>query len=191
MNAEVDLSDVRLETERLILRAWEPEDLEDLYAYAKDPETAAGAGWPPHRSRDESRRILRLFIEEKQTLAIMVKRGQRVIGSLALDEIREELPASLEPYKGRELGYVLHKDYWGRGLMTEAVKALIRRCFQHEDYDFLAVGHFAENLRSARVIEKCAFRYYKTFTIRSDDKRRHVLKYYLLLNGLDASIADS
>ena len=51
-----------LETERLILRAWRADDLEDFYAYASEPGVGERAGWKHHESREESRRILESFI---------------------------------------------------------------------------------------------------------------------------------
>ena len=46
-----------LETERLILRAWRADDLEDFYAYASEPGVGERAGWKHHETREESRRI--------------------------------------------------------------------------------------------------------------------------------------
>jgi len=63
---------------------------------------------------------------------------------------------------GREIGYVLSKDYWGRGLMPEAVKAVIQYLFEAENLDFIIAGHFKRNAQSARVIQKCGFAYIKT-----------------------------
>ena len=72
---------------------------------------------------------------------------------------RRSAPASLN---GREIGYVLSKDYWGRGLMPEAVKAVIQYLFEVENLDFIIAGHFKRNTQSARVIQKCGFAYIKT-----------------------------
>ena len=54
INAEVDLTDVVLETERLIIRAWKETDLEDFYEYAKVDGVGQMAGWNPHQSIQES-----------------------------------------------------------------------------------------------------------------------------------------
>ncbi len=50
---------MKLETERLILRRWEESDADDLYKYASDPDVGPIAGWPPHKSIDESRNIIK------------------------------------------------------------------------------------------------------------------------------------
>jgi ribosomal-protein-alanine N-acetyltransferase len=65
------------------------------------------------------------------------------------------------PLKGRELGYVLNKDFWGRGLMPEAVKKVIDYCFTDLDCDFLLCGYFQWNHQSQRVCEKVEFQFYK------------------------------
>ena len=46
-------------------------------------------------------------------------------------------------YQGREIGYVLSKDYWGKGLMPEAVNVVITYCFKVLKFDFLLCGYFA------------------------------------------------
>lgn len=68
MNAPVDVTNIRIETQRLILRAWEEGDLEDLYEYARVDGVGQMADWLPHSSIEESKRILSLFIhKEMQT----------------------------------------------------------------------------------------------------------------------------
>lgn len=85
-----------------------------------------------------------------------------MIGSLGIEAYNEENYPELDALSGREIGYVLSKDYWGRGLMPEAVEAVCRWLFGKEGLDFILVGHFDWNRQSARVIEKCGFTYIKT-----------------------------
>ena len=61
-------------------------------------------------------------------------------------------------YYGRELGYVLSKDYWGKGLMPEAVNAVKDYLFGELDYDFLICGYYDFNEQSKRVQTKCGFK---------------------------------
>ena len=51
--------EMRLETDRLILRSWYDSDAEELYKYAQDPQVGPVAGWPPHQSVEESLEIIR------------------------------------------------------------------------------------------------------------------------------------
>lgn len=150
-----------LETDRLILRPWRENDLEDFHEYCVDPEVGPNAGWKPHESMEESRRILGSFVncdEAKDAeRAIVLKETGKVIGSLGLF-VR---PGHEGMGKGREVGYVLSHDYWGQGLTPEAVRRAICFAFEKENFDYLSVSHFTFNARSRRVIEKCGFRYEK------------------------------
>lgn len=160
MNAPVDVTNIRIETDRLILRAWEKSDLHDFYEYARVEGVGEKAGWNHHQSIGESQRILDSFIRNKKTFALVLKENGKVIGSLGL-EPRDEDAGLTEELQGREVGYVLSKDYWGRGLMPEAVQAVIRYCFDVLNYDYMTCGHFDHNDRSRRVVEKCGFVFLK------------------------------
>ena len=111
MNAKIDVTDVRIVTDRLILRPWTMADLNDFYEYARVKEVGQMAGWLPHKSIEESRQILSSFIEQKKTFALELRESGKVIGSLGVEELRPD-PVG-EGRFGRELGYVLNKDYWG------------------------------------------------------------------------------
>ena len=162
MNAEFDVTNVEREPERLVLRPWQRGDVYDLYEYACVPGVGESAGWRHHQSVDESGDILLRFIGEKKTFAIVYKGNGKVIGSLGVENYKlEDKLTEFMLYRGRELGFVLSKDYWGYGLMPEAVNAVIDYCFSVLDYDFLLCGHFDENHRSQRVQEKCGFKAYR------------------------------
>ncbi len=160
MDAYIDISAVRLETERLLLRPWQETDVDDLYEYASVPGVGEMAGWVHHGSREESACILSLFIQQKKTFALALKDTGKVIGSLGIEKTGN-LDDSFDVLRGRELGYVLSRDYWGKGLMAEAVGAVIRYCFDQLHLDFLTCAHFVRNNQSRRVIEKCGFSFLK------------------------------
>lgn len=160
MNAEIDISSELIKTDRLTLRPWLESDLQDFYEYAHVEGVGQMAGWMPHKSIDESKRILDHFISGKKTFAIEYE--GKVIGSIGIEEYSEKDYPELAELCGREIGYVLSKEYWGRALMPEAVRAVIEYLFKTVKLDFILVGHFDFNRRSARVIEKCGFHYIKT-----------------------------
>lgn len=160
MNAEIDITGVQLKTERLLLRPWKQEDLEDFYAYASVDGVGQMAGWNPHKSREESAAVLSSFLQGRQTFALEM--AGRVIGSLGIEAYDEGQFPELAHRKGRELGYALSRDCWGQGLMPEAVQAVISYLFDQVQLDFIMVGHFDWNRQSARVCEKCGFQYLKT-----------------------------
>lgn len=182
INAEVDLTNIVLETERLIIRAWKETDLEDFYEYAKVDGVGQMAGWNPHQSIQESKTILEMFIKGKNEFALELKENHKVIGSLGLEKMSLSLGGEYDNLAGREIGYVLSKAYWGRGLMPEAVKAVIAYCFQNEKYDYLICSHSVTNNQSKRVIEKCGFRFVKESSRVMANGEEHLSLYYVLDN---------
>ena len=160
MNKQIDITGVVLTTDRLTLRPWRESDLNDFYEYASVDGVGQMAGWNPHRNVEESKMILSHFIEGKHVFAL--EHQGKVIGSLGIEEYSEENYPELDVLQGREIGYVLSKDYWGQGLMPEAAKAVIDWLFNEIQLDFIIVGHFDRNTQSRRVVEKCGFQYIKT-----------------------------
>lgn len=143
-----------METERLILRPFTYTDSEDLYEYAKNPNIGPHAGWKPHEDIDETRAILKSFMEDDEVLAIVWRANKKVIGSIGLhkDQLRSA-------DKVKMLGYVLSEDYWGKGIITEASRAVLAYAFTDLQLSLVTVHHYAYNQKSRRVIEKCGFHY--------------------------------
>ncbi len=182
MDAYVDLTDIVLETDRLIIRPWKKEDLEDFNEYAKVDGVGQMAGWNPHTSIQETETILSSFMEEKNEFALELKENHKVIGSLGLKTLSISLNDLYDNYVGREIGYVLSKEYWGKGLMPEAVKRVIKFCFEEGKYDYLLCSHANTNNQSKRVIEKCGFRFVKENPRTSINGTEHISWYYVLDN---------
>ncbi len=186
MNAKIDVTNICIETPRLLLRAWCEADLDDFFEYASVPGVGEAAGWNHHESIEVSKRILDGFIGEKKTFALLLKENAKVIGSLGLEELD---PDPLDDGKfGREIGYVLSKEYWGRGLMTEAVHAVIDYCFRVLDYDFLTCGHFVQNSRSRRVIEKNGFIFFGESRYETRYDTTEISRNYILRNPRKQSV---
>ncbi len=143
-----------LETNRILLRPFKVTDLEDFYEYAKNSKVGPNAGWPPHASREDSRKILTSFIESDEVWAVVLKENKKVIGSVGIH--KDQLRTATDV---RMIGYVLSEDYWGRGIMTEAARAAIGYAFETTDITLLTVHHYIHNQRSRRVIEKLGFQY--------------------------------
>ena len=134
------------------------DDLDDFYEYARVDGVGQMAGWEPHSSIDKSKEILTHFIEEKKTFALQYH--TKVIGSLGIEPYDETKYPDFKEDRAREIGYVLSKDYWGMGLMPEAVKRVIQYLFDDLHLDLIFCGHFVSNRQSARVQEKCGFHHY-------------------------------
>ena len=167
MNAQIDISNVILETDRLILRAWKITDLDDFFEYASVEGVGEKAGWEHHKSKDKSLEILKMFIEEKKVFAIVLKENQKVIGSIGIEELSEELDKDLDNLLGRELGYVLNKDYWNKGIMKEAVSKVVDYCFNTLKLNFLMASYFNHNIASKKVLENLNFKFYKDIIIET------------------------
>ncbi len=167
MNAEINISNVILETDRLILRAWEITDLDDFFEYASVEGVGEKAGWEHHKSKDKSLEILKMFMEEKKVFAIVLKENQKAIGSIGIEELSEELDKDLDNLLGRELGYVLNKDYWNKGIMKEAISKVVDYCFNTLKLNFLMASYFNHNIASKKVLENLNFKFYKDIIIET------------------------
>lgn len=161
MNADINIKNIILETNRLLLRPFKMSDLNDFYEYAKVWGVGQMAGWLPHQSIAQSQKILEKFIEGNKTFAIVYKNNNKVIGSIGIEELRNINEEQFKKIKGRELGFVLSKEYWGLGIMPEAVKKVIGYLFNDCNLDFITCSHFIDNNQSKRVQEKCGFKFFK------------------------------
>ncbi len=157
MDIEVDITNIILETNRLILRPFKETDLNDFYEYASVDGVGEMAGWKHHESIDKTKEILQKFIDGKNVFALELKSNKKVIGSLGIHISWASDDESYRNLKVKEIGYVLSKNYWGQGLMPEAVGAVIDYCFDVLGLDAITVGHFEGNIQSKRVIEKSGF----------------------------------
>ncbi len=172
-----------LETRRLLLRRMTVGDARDVFEYASDPEVARYVMWDAHRSIGDSRSFLNRMIEgygsgELFSWGMVHKESGRLIGTCGYDR-------SWVPEHGRaELGYALSSEYWGQGLMTEAVRAVIGFGFEKMKLNKIVARCFAENLASEKVMQKSGMSYEGT-------QREHVfvrgryrdLKVYSILRG--------
>lgn len=148
---------MKLITERLILRPWKESDAQNLYEYAKDPEVGPVAGWPVHKSVENSLEIIRNVLAVPETFAICLKENNKAIGSIGL-----KLNGSTDMTDKDdecELGYWIGKPFWGRGYVPEAVKELLRYGFEDLHMNKIWCGYYDGNVKSRRVQEKCGFIY--------------------------------
>lgn len=144
-----------LETDRLILRPWRETDAEALFKYASDPDVGPRAGWPPHKSVEESLEIIRKVFSAEEMWAVELKETGEAIGCAGY------LPASLSNLDidddQCEVGYWIAKPYWNNGYCTEALRAVVDYCFNVKAFTVLWGDYFPENPASGRVMEKCGF----------------------------------
>ena len=99
-----------------------------------------------------------MFLKEKNILSLVDKDTGKMIGTLGLHEPDAAMTEPVyEKFKKKdivELGFVLSKDFWGRGIMPEAVDAVLNYLFENTGAEFVMAGYFNENVRSMRTQEK-------------------------------------
>lgn len=155
-----------IETERLILRPWRDDDAAALFKYASDPEVGPPAGWPVHTSVTNSLDVIRTVFSVPETYAVVLKETGEPVGCCGImpreADTAEEAAFHSSDRREAEIGYWLGKPYWGRGLIPEAVTALLSRCFVELKLDAVWCVYYDGNDKSKRVCEKCGFLYHHT-----------------------------
>lgn len=146
-----------MHTKRLVLRKWNTDDAENLYEYARDPAVGPIAGWPPHKSIEESREIIKNVFSAAEAYAICLKGDNKAIGAIEL-KLNGHTDMT-ERDDECELGYWLGEPFWGQGIMPEAAKEMIRHAFEDLGMRAIWCGYYDGNDKSKRVQEKCGFRY--------------------------------
>lgn len=146
-----------LVSERVLLRGWEPADLEAVYAYGSDPEVARYMAWDRHQSRADAAFFLDEIVakgyREGELNYALCLRGapEQVLGGVGL--VRRDS-------EGRvfELGYVLARTAWGQGLVPEAGRLLLDHAFSTTSVERIYAPVFAVNGKSRRAAEKIGLR---------------------------------
>lgn len=159
-NISLPTRKVKIETGRLVLRAWKAEDAEECYKYASDPDIGPNAGWPVHTNVEDSMFIIETVLSEPETYAIVSKETGLPIGSVGIK--RGNKSEAVTNSKEAEIGCWIGKPYWNNGYATEAVMALIGRCFNNLKCSGIWYCYYLGNEKSRRVAEKCGFKYHHT-----------------------------
>ena len=141
-----------IETERLILRRFAIEDAPAMFAnWASDPEVTKYLTWQPHKNPEVTRMLITEWVasykrEDYYQWAIELK-GFGIIGSIGVVDVSESKQEA-------ELGYCIGKAHWGKGIMPEAVKAVINFLFDEIHFRRITAKHDIENPNSGRVMAK-------------------------------------
>ncbi len=164
-----------VETERLILRPIQLDDDKDMYEYCSDDDVIKYLWFEKHDSVEFSRYVIeKLFLNRvdvgiPEAYAIVVKETNKMIGTIDVNQVHfNEVGV---------IGYVIHKDYWGKGIVSEALETLIPILFYHCGFYRLEINHCADNVGSARVIEKAGFIQEGRFRRRKRERDGHRADY--------------
>jgi RimJ/RimL family protein N-acetyltransferase len=147
-----------IRTDRLILRPFGPDDLDDLYAYQSRPDVARYLHWDA-RDRAQVRDALEQQCREVAldregdwlTYAVVWREPGRVIGEVGLKWLSRE-------HRQGEVGFVFHPRYHGRGLATEAAEVMLRLGFDDLGLHRIIGSCAAPNVPSARLMERLGMR---------------------------------
>lgn len=112
-------NNIILKTDRLLLRRYQPCDLQDLYAYLSDAEVVKFEPYQPMTLK-EAEENLAWRIISKEMIAIELRESGRMIGNVYLGE---------RDFETLEIGYVLNRSFWGAGYAREGCEALIGQAF--------------------------------------------------------------
>jgi len=146
-----------LETERLVLRNLTEEDAEQIFQYASDQDVARYVTWDVHQTMNDTYNFIRFALsryEERKVApwGIVYKDEGKVIGTIDFVYWNTD-------HKRAEIGYVLAKAYWGKGIMTEAASKVLEYGFNEMGLERIEARCLVENIGSERVMQKIGMTY--------------------------------
>jgi len=135
-----------------VLRALVPEDADDIFAYAADPDMAQYTLWSACTTLEDSQQFIAWIIGGSLACwAIVQPATGRVIGTSFLHSHHAR-------HHRAEIAFNLAQAAWGQGYTTEAAQAVIRAGFTHYDLNRIEGTCMLGNVASARVMEKVGMR---------------------------------
>lgn len=151
-----------LQTECLNLRRFVESDAEAMFQnWASSAENLTYVTWDPHLNVEQTRNSIRNWVSSYAKpnyykWAICLKENpEQVIGDISIVAMDENDSSC-------EIGYILGQNYWGRGMMTEALKAVLDFCFTQAGLQKVRARYASLNPASGRVMEKAGMSYLKT-----------------------------
>lgn len=174
----------RIETDRLILRRYVIEDADAMYKnWASDSEVTKFLTWQPHSSVEVSRGIIENWLKEYsdekyyQWAIVLKDNGDEPIGDISVGQMNEDISMV-------HIGYCLGRAWWRRGIMSEALKAVMDFMFDTVEVNRVEARHDPRNPNSGKVMQKCGMKY--EGTLRSADRNNQGICdacYYALLRS--------
>ena len=151
-----------IETKRLILRRFVEDDAQAMFEnWASRLDNLTYVTWDPHPNVDFTKNSIRTWVASYDNpnyykWAICLKENpNHVIGDISLVSMDEENSSC-------EIGYILGLNYWGRGIMTEALKAVLSFCIDEIGFDQVDACYASLNPASGHVMEKTGMTFWKT-----------------------------
>jgi ribosomal-protein-alanine N-acetyltransferase len=178
--SRIVLEQTPLMTARLVLRQLGPNDANDIFHYANDPEVTQHTTWNAHRTAAESLTFIEQTIAayqrgENVELALELRESKKVIGTCGMVSI------SAEHCRG-ELAFAMAKEHWGSGLMGEALTAMLTFGYGPLQLNRIWARVDPDNMNAMRVLKRAGWQF--EGTLRQDVKVRgqfRDVKLYSLL----------
>jgi len=162
---------MEIKTKRLHLRPWQAQDLEALCRMADNPKVShfLRDAFPTPYTREDGIAWLRACYAEKIPYNFAIVLDEQLIGGIGIHPF-------IDVYrKNAEVGYWLGEEYWGQGLASEAVQAVVDWGFEFFSLNKVVAGIFEGNEASMRVLEKAGFSLEAVL-------KKHILKHGILLD---------
>ncbi|MCL1811204.1 MAG: GNAT family N-acetyltransferase [Methanomassiliicoccaceae archaeon] len=165
-----------IQTPRLYLRQFMITDISRAYDnWMSDTDVTEFLSWDAHRSREETERTIKNWIisYEYGTMDWCITLKQEPIGSItAVQDFPEK--------RYCELGYCIGKDHWGKGYMTEAVKAVTSYIFRNTDYSWIQARCDSENHGSRRCLEKSSYKHAADIDLPTPKRNGEVRTFHMM-----------
>ena len=147
-----------IETQRLILRKAIQEDAEPMFRnWASDPNVTKHLTWPVHSSAAVSEQVIVAWLQEYEKDSyyqwmIVLKELGEPIGSISVVRQNDRVEEA-------EIGYCIGSRWWHKGIMTEALTAVIEYLFTEVGINRIAARHDPNNPHSGGVMRNCGMKY--------------------------------
>lgn len=141
----------------IMLRSITQKDALDMFDYGRNHHVVRFLSWGPFGTPKEAKVSIRNIFLPRIKLglptgyAIVDLNTSKMIGTI-------DFHSKIKDENGAEIGFVLHPDYWNRGIMTKALKKMIEVGFDHLGYDYIRIRHLGQNIASQKVIAKSIFK---------------------------------
>ncbi len=178
----------RLETPRLILRKFTLNDSQEMFEnWASCDEVTKYLTWKAHEDVESTKKFLTSVLKSYDDPKVMnwcieLKELRQVIGSIGTAEINEEMESC-------EVGYCIGSKWWGRGIMSEALREVIKFLFKKVGMNRIGAYHDIRNFVSGKVMQKCGMRFegvFREYKKSNSGDKMDVCTYSILRKDLEA-----
>lgn len=167
-----------LKGSRICLRPFQAADIDLIEKLGTTPLYHQSAGFAIVRNATEVQQVLHIYQKRSESFVIVQQATGAAIGLVELNQRGVDPASGLD--RTRELGFILLQEYWGQGYMTEALQVLLGWAFPQLALTEVWAGHYENNQRSARLLQKIGFEFRYEVTLPFKFIEQTQEKYYLL-----------